>query len=101
MTHKRYGLTSPSLGRAEERPRLRAGRSGGLAPRGKCVGQFEGRFAAFSGCRHGVATNSGTAAIHLALSCLDIGPGDEVIMPALTYVATGSAILYTGAAPVF
>ncbi len=61
---------------------------------------FERAFAEALGARHAVAVNSGTAALHLALAALGIGAGDEVICPALTFVATANAIRYTGATPV-
>lgn len=67
---------------------------------GKPVRQFEERFAAYCGCRHAVALNSGTSALHLALLAAGVGPGDEVITVPMTFVATVSAILYTGARPV-
>ena len=75
-------------------------RSGRLAS-GSSVLEFESRFAAYLGCEHAVAVNSGTAALHLALLCLKIGPGDEVIVPPLTFFSTVAAILYVGAIPVF
>jgi dTDP-4-amino-4,6-dideoxygalactose transaminase len=68
---------------------------------GPRVEEFERRFAELIGTRHAVALSSGTAALHLAALCLDLGPGDEVILPSLTFVATANAIRYTGATPVF
>ena len=68
---------------------------------GKEVEAFEKEFAAFSGVTHGVALNSGTSALHLALLAAGIGPGDEVITTPATFVATVAAIVYTGATPVF
>jgi dTDP-4-amino-4,6-dideoxygalactose transaminase len=62
---------------------------------------FEEEFAAYCGGRHGIAVNSGTSALHLALLAGGIGPGDEVITVPFTFVATTAAILYTGARPVF
>lgn len=67
---------------------------------GKRVARFEELFAAFCKCAHGVATTSGTTALHLLLKSLDIGPGDEVIVPNLTFVATANAVTYCGATPV-
>src|SRR5664280_2669788 len=64
------------------------------------VAQFEDDFAAYCGAKYGVAVNSGTSALHLALLALGIGPGDEVITVPFTFVATVAAILYTGARPV-
>ena len=68
---------------------------------GKEVAAFEEEFAAYCGVRHGIAVNTGTSALHLALLAAGIGPGDEVITVPLTFVATTAAIGYTGAKPVF
>ncbi|RYE55054.1 MAG: DegT/DnrJ/EryC1/StrS aminotransferase family protein, partial [Hyphomicrobiales bacterium] len=68
---------------------------------GHDVEAFEEEFAAFCGSKHGIAVNSGTSALHLALLAADIGPGDEVITTPLTFVATASAIVSVGATPVF
>jgi dTDP-4-amino-4,6-dideoxygalactose transaminase len=68
---------------------------------GSEVAAFEGEFADFSGARHGIAVNSGTSALHVALLAAGIGPGDEVITVPFTFVATVAAIVYTGARPVF
>src|SRR5262249_22159198 len=68
---------------------------------GSEVRNFEQEFAAYCGSRESVAVNSGTSALHLALLAAGIGPGDEVITVSMTFVATVSAITYTGAIPVF
>src|ERR1044072_6330984 len=60
------------------------------------VAAFEREFAAYSGAAHGIAVNSGTSALHLALLAAGVGPGDEVITGPFTFVATAAAILYTG-----
>ena len=62
---------------------------------------FEREFAEMVGSRHGIAVNNATAALHLACVACGIGPGDEVIVPSLTFVATANAVRYTGATPVF
>src|SRR6266404_4300302 len=63
--------------------------------------ELEQEFAAYCGVRHCVSLNSGTSALHLALRCLDVGPGDEVITVPFTFIATVWAINYVGAKPVF
>ncbi|WEK57366.1 MAG: LegC family aminotransferase [Candidatus Brevundimonas phytovorans] len=68
---------------------------------GEYVTKFENEVARRSGCRFGIATMNGTAAIHALLHAVDVQPDDLVLCPALTFVATVNAILYTGAAPVF
>jgi perosamine synthetase len=67
---------------------------------GKVTEDFEHRVAELLGCRHAVAVTSGTAAIFLALAGLGVGPGDEVIVPDITFIATANAVTLTGARPV-
>ncbi|MGQ0662584.1 MAG: UDP-4-amino-4,6-dideoxy-N-acetyl-beta-L-altrosamine transaminase [Pseudomonadota bacterium] len=68
---------------------------------GPLVEAFERAVAAFTGAAHGAAVSSGTAALHAAYHALGLGPGDEVIVPAITFAATANAALYQGAIPVF
>lgn len=68
---------------------------------GPYVRRFEELFAEYCGTAHGVATSNGTTALHLTLAGLNIGPGDEVIVPTLTFVATANVVRYCGATPVF
>ncbi len=75
--------------------------TGWVSSKGKYVAQFERAFARYCECSHGVATFNGTIALHLLLAALNIGPGDEVIVPSLTFVSTANAVAYTGATPVF
>jgi perosamine synthetase len=75
-------------------------KSGWVSSKGKFIEEFEQRFAEYIGVKHGVAVSNGTVALHLALAASGIGPGDEVIVPDLTFVATINAVLYTGAKPV-
>ena len=63
--------------------------------------QFEADFSALTGIQHSIAVTNCTAGLHLALIALGIGPGDEVIVPSLSFVATANAVCYTGARPVF
>jgi perosamine synthetase len=75
--------------------------SGWISSIGKFIGLFEDGFARFCGVSHAVAVNNGTSALHLALAALGAGPGDEIIVPTLTFVATANAVRYCGATPVF
>jgi perosamine synthetase len=93
-------VARPSLGEAEAEAARDAVLSGRIAG-GPNVERFEQEFAAAHRRRFGVATNSGTTALHLALTALDVRSGDEVIVPTLTMVAVGNAVLYCGATPVF
>jgi len=68
---------------------------------GPMVAKFEKAFAQFCGCAEGVAVNSGTAALHAAMRALRLQPGDEVIVPAITFAASANAAIYEGASPVF
>ncbi|SYZ73968.1 Pleiotropic regulatory protein [Candidatus Zixiibacteriota bacterium] len=67
---------------------------------GPSVAKFEEDFARFCGCGEAIAVNSGTSALFLTLKALEIGPGDEVITAANTFIATAAAIIYTGATPI-
>ena len=68
---------------------------------GAVTQRFEAEFAAHTGARHAIAVSSCTAALHMACVALGLGPGDEAILPSLTFVATANAVRYTGATPVF
>ena len=74
--------------------------SGWISSQGKYVLQFEENFGEYVGCRHTLAVSNGTVALHLSLVALGVGPGDEVIVPDLTFAASVNAILYTGATPI-
>jgi len=71
-----------------------------ISSNGKYIGAFEASFAKFCNVKHAVAANNGTTALHLALVALDLKPGDEVIIPTVTYIATANAVRYCGATPV-
>lgn len=72
-----------------------------ISSNGKYIQRFEEAFAEFSGVKCALSCCNGTVALHLALLALDVGPGDEVIVPTLTFVATANAVSYCGATPVF
>ena len=75
--------------------------SGWVSSLGKFVDLFENSFAEFCSAKHAISVCNGTAAIHLSLAAYGIGPGDEVIMPDLSFIATANATLHAGAKPVF
>ena len=97
----RIHLSSPDVGPAEEQALVAALRSGWVAPLGPEVDAFEADVAARVGVAHGVALSSGTAALHLGLLTLGVGPGTVVPTSTLTFAATANAIVYTGAEPYF
>ena len=71
-----------------------------ISSNGKYIGAFEESFAKFCEVEYAISTNNGTTALHLALVALDLKPGDEVIIPTVTYIATANAVRYCGATPV-
>ena len=97
---KKISLFNPQLGE-EEKQALCAVIDSGWLTMGDRVAAFERAFADLHGVNNAVAVNSCTAALHLSLGALSIGPGDEVLVPSLTFVATVNAVLYVGATPVF
>jgi dTDP-4-amino-4,6-dideoxygalactose transaminase len=97
----RLFLSPPEVGARERALLLEAFDSNWIAPLGPHVDAFEQEFAAFVGSRSAAALSSGTAALHLALMLLGVGPGDEVLVPSLTFVASANAVVYVGARPVF
>ena len=72
----------------------------GWISKGKKVDEFEALFAKEVGAEEAIAVNNGTSALHVALASLNIGPGDEVILPSLTFISTANVVLYQGATPV-
>lgn len=97
----RIFLSSPDVTQAEEDALVRAFRSNWIAPLGPEVDALESELAEYTGRAHAVALSSGTAALHLGLLNLGVGPGDLVPTSSLTFAATANAIAYTGAEPVF
>ncbi len=94
-------LDAPNVGSLEKKYLGRAIDDGYVSTVGPLVHEFENAFARFLGAARAVSTQSGTAALHIALHELGIGPGDEVIVPPLTFIATVNPVMQTGAAPVF
>jgi len=97
----RLFLSPPDVGARERELLLEAFDSNWIAPLGPHVNAFEREFADSVDARAAAATSSGTAALHLALVLMGVGPGDEVLIPSLTFVASANAITYVGARPVF
>jgi dTDP-4-amino-4,6-dideoxygalactose transaminase len=93
-------VMKPWVGEAEATAAADVVRSGWLA-QGPRVAEFEGRFADHVGAGQGVAVSSCTTALHLALRLLEVGPGDEVVVPSLSFIATANCAVYVGATPVF
>lgn len=97
---RRINIAQPDIGSAERDAVMEVMSTGGLA-QGPKVAALEKEFAAYIGAKHAVAVNSGTAALHAALLAYGVGPGDEVITSSFSFIASGNAVLYTGARPVF
>lgn len=97
----RIPVYEPWLTAREKELGCEAIESGWISSKGEYVECFERDFAHYVGLKYGVATSSGTTALHTALLSLGIGGGDEVIVPGLTFIATANAVTYTGAKPVF
>jgi len=97
---ERISLADPVLGEAEKEALARVIDEGWLTM-GDRVKSLEDAFARLHGVEGAVAVSSCTAGLHLCLAALDIGPGDEVLLPSLTFVATANTVLYAGARPVF
>jgi dTDP-4-amino-4,6-dideoxygalactose transaminase len=97
----RIWLSPPDVGADERRLLLEAFDSNWVAPVGPDIERFEAEVAGVVGVGHAAAVSSGTAALHLILRLGGVGPGDEVLVPTLTFVATANAVTYTGASPVF
>ncbi|MCP3682777.1 MAG: DegT/DnrJ/EryC1/StrS family aminotransferase [bacterium] len=94
-------VAEPTLGGNEKKYVMDCINTTWISSLGKYIPEFEEKFSKYCGVKHGVAVSNGTTALHLALTALNIQPGDEVIIPDLTFVATANAVAYTGARPVF
>jgi dTDP-4-amino-4,6-dideoxygalactose transaminase len=93
-------VARPYIGAEEEQAVVEVLRSGWVT-QGPRVSEFEERFSEYIGCAHSIAISSCTTALHLSLLAIGVGPGDEVICPSLSFIATANSIAYTGATPVF
>ncbi len=101
MANRRIYLSPPHMGEAERRLLMEAFDSNWISTVGPQVNAFEAEFAALLGAGHAAALSSGTAALHLALVLLGVGPGDEVLCSDLTFAASANAVVYQGALPAF
>jgi perosamine synthetase len=93
-------ITKPTTGEEEAMAAAEAVRSGWLS-QGERVRRFEELVASYVGARHAIATSNCTTSLHLALIAAGVGPGDEVICPSFSFIATANAIVHAGATPVF
>ena len=98
---KTIPVSHPVLGGNEKRYVLECLETGWISSIGRFIRLFEDAFGRYCEARHAIACNNGTTALHLALAGLGTGPGDEIIVPTLTYIATANAVRYCGAQPVF
>lgn len=94
------GVARPDLYGNEFKYLVDAFLSTWISSKGEYISEFEKKFAEFTECEYAVAVSNGTCALHLSLIALDIGPGDEVIIPDMTFAATANAVLHAGATPV-
>ena len=97
---KRIPVAQPKLGGNERKYVVDCLDTNWISSVGKYIHEFEDAFAKFCEVRHAISTNNGTTALHLALVAMDLQPGDEVIIPTVTYIATANAVRYCGAKPV-
>jgi perosamine synthetase len=96
----RISVAQPRLAGNERKYVLDCLDTSWISSNGKYIGAFEEAFAKFCGVKHAISANNGTTALHLALVGMDLQPGDEVIIPTVTYIATANAVRYCGATPV-
>ena len=101
MISERIPVAAPDLGDCEEANVLSALRSTWISSTGPFLNEFEKTFAQICETEGALGVCNGTVALHLALLALDVRPGDEVLVPSLTYIATANAVRYVGAEPVF
>ena len=97
----RIPVARPDLSGNEEKYVVDAIRSTWISSTGPYIQRFENEFAELCGTKTAICVSNGTVALHLALMAWDVGPGDEVLIPSLTYIATANAVRYVRAEPVF
>lgn len=102
VTMRKYiYVANPAFNGNEKKYAIDCIDTGWISSAGRYTDEFEHRFASFCNVKHGISCCNGTVALHLALLAEGIGPGDEVIVPTLTYIATANAVTYCGARPIF
>jgi perosamine synthetase len=97
---KEIAVCTPQVGAAERRYVADCLETNWISSMGEYIPRFERQFAEICGAKHGVACSNGTTALHLALECLGVGAGDEVIIPAFTLIVSANVVCWTGATPV-
>ena len=100
-TKRQIPLSFPTIGRKEAEYVMDCIETTWISSVGKYVERFEKAFAEVAGTKHAISCSNGTAALHLALLALGVRPGDEVLVPTLTFVACANSVVYCGATPVF
>lgn len=98
---KRISIANPVFNGKEKEYLNECIDTGWVSANGRFIKEFEGKFAEFCGTKYAISCSNGTVSLHLILMSLGIGPGDEVIMPTLTYIATANSVRYCGATPIF
>jgi len=93
-------VCEPLLGKNEIKYITECLETNWISSSGKYIEEFENCFSEYCQCKYGICTTSGTTALHLAMACINLQPGDEVIVPTFTNVATAFAVVYCGATPV-
>uniref|UniRef100_A0A7V3N4S0 DegT/DnrJ/EryC1/StrS family aminotransferase n=1 Tax=candidate division CPR3 bacterium TaxID=2268181 RepID=A0A7V3N4S0_UNCC3 len=93
-------VNEPLIGEKEKEYVMDCLKTGWISSAGKYIEEFENRWAAYCGRKYGVAVANGTVALQVAVKALDIGPGDEVILPTFTIISCALAVIYSGAKPV-
>jgi perosamine synthetase len=100
MKNDYFPVTQPDLQGNEKRYVNEALDEGWISSNGRFIERFEREFADYCGTKHAIACCNGTVALHLIIAALDVGPGDEVLVPSFTYIASANAVAYTGATPI-
>lgn len=97
---KKIKVAEPTLAGNERTYAMQCFDEGWISSNGRFISQFETAFASYNDVSHAISTNNGTTGLHLALLAMNLKPGQEVLIPTLTYIATANAVSYCGAIPV-